>query len=269
MAMRFGIMSVPRSAAEWLHTARSAEQDGYHTLLTPDTVFTLSPFPALAAAAAVTTTLRLRPNVLADPLRRAAETVRETTALQMLSEGRFELGLGVGRPDTDVQLQKIGRSAGSAAERRKRLIETAATVRAEVDPAPPIVIAAGGPKMLAAAATVADRILLAAGPRAAEADLAELVDLVHNRAADRPAALDPVALSIQIAGIGDRLNAFVAAQGMTAAELRAAGSISVLPDDPAAAADILVSYSEKFGIDEVIVPAEVNDQFTPVLARLR
>ncbi|WP_019931634.1 LLM class flavin-dependent oxidoreductase [Nocardia sp. BMG111209] len=269
MALRFGLMSVPRSAAEWLQTARTAEQDGYHTLLLPDTVYTLSPFPALAAAAAVTTELRLRPNVLADPLRLAPETVRESAALQLLSEGRFELGLGVGRPDTDIQLQKLGRSAGSTAERRKRLLATATTVRAEVDPAPPIVIAAGGPKMLAAAATVADRILLATGPHATEDDLNSLVTHVGDSAADRPAALGPVALSLQIAGIGDRLNAFVAAQGLNAADLREAGSIAVLPEDPAEIVDILTGRRDKFGIDEVIVPAELVDLFAPALARLR
>ncbi|NUS44097.1 MAG: LLM class flavin-dependent oxidoreductase [Mycobacteriaceae bacterium] len=94
--MRVGIVLTPRSGSEWVGAVQDAQRQGYDTLLLPDTLTTPSPFPALAAAAAVTTTLRLRPNVLAAPLRSPAATAREVAALQLLSDGRFELGIGAG-----------------------------------------------------------------------------------------------------------------------------------------------------------------------------
>ena len=86
------------SGAAWLERARAVEAAGYDLLLLPDTRFTPSPFPALAAAAAVTTRLLVAPWVLAAPLRSPAVVVREAAALQLLSGGRFELAIGTGRP---------------------------------------------------------------------------------------------------------------------------------------------------------------------------
>ncbi|MEV0103608.1 LLM class flavin-dependent oxidoreductase, partial [Nocardia sp. NPDC050789] len=134
MSMNFGIVIAPRSGATWIEAVQTAERQGYGTVLLPDTLYTPSPFPALAAAAAVTTTLRLRPNVLAAPMRSAAATVRETAALQLLSDGRFELGLGTGRPDAAAEAEKLGVAFGSAAQRRAQLVEVARAVRAEVTP---------------------------------------------------------------------------------------------------------------------------------------
>lgn len=65
---RFGLVAgQTRSGEAWLATARRAEALGYSTLLVPDTLgHTLAPFPALAAAAAATRTLRVGPYVLAN-----------------------------------------------------------------------------------------------------------------------------------------------------------------------------------------------------------
>ncbi|MFE3321028.1 LLM class flavin-dependent oxidoreductase [Nocardia sp. NPDC059195] len=96
--MRFGIVLMPQSGVEWTRTVTEAESQGYRTLMLPDTLYTPSPLIALAAAAAVTDNLRLRPNVLAAPFRSAATTVRETSALQLLSNSRFELAAHPPRP---------------------------------------------------------------------------------------------------------------------------------------------------------------------------
>ncbi|WP_433682142.1 LLM class flavin-dependent oxidoreductase [Nocardia sp. CA-119907] len=261
MSMTFGIVITPRSGAEWARAARGAEQQGYRTILLPDTLNTPSPFPALAAAAAVTTTIRLRPNVLAAPLRDPAVTVRETAALQLLSDQRFELGIGSGRPDARAETERLGMPWGSAAQRREQLIATVRAVR-EHDPAPPIVVAANGPRMLTVAADFADRVLLAAGPEASEADLAEMVRVVRDNT-DRD-----VRFIHQLVGIGDELPFWLSKRlGLTAAGLRAAGSAGVLDGDPATVAEVLEYRREKYGIDELIVPGELADAFAPTLAR--
>ncbi|MBF6173183.1 LLM class flavin-dependent oxidoreductase [Nocardia blacklockiae] len=264
MTLRFATMQVPRSGADWARTARTAEERGYHTLLLPDTLNTASPFPALAAAAAVTTTLRLRPNVLAAPLRPAAATVRETAALQLLSDGRFELGIGIGRPDAQAETERLGLPWGSATARRDHLAATVAAVRAAVDPAPPVVIAASGPRMLALAAEIADRVLIALLPHATEDDLATAVARVRDHT-DRP-----VAFTTQLVGIGDEMPRWPGSWTVPdAAALRAAGAVGLLPADPGAAAEVLRQREEKYGIDELIVPGDLADAFAPVLERLR
>ncbi|QDP83849.1 LLM class flavin-dependent oxidoreductase [Nocardia otitidiscaviarum] len=262
--MRFGIVLTPRSGGEWTSGVQRAEEQGYGTVLLPDTLFTPSPFPTLAAAAAVTTTLRLRPNVLAAPLRTTAALVRETTALQMLSDGRFELGLGTGRPEARGEAEQLGMPWGSGADRRRQVIEAIAAVRAQVRPAPPMVVAASGPRMLAVAAEYADRVHLAVDPATPESGLAEIVAAVRDRT-DRV-----VSFTLQLVGVGTALPYFVTARlGHTADSLRGAGAAALLPADPEESAALLTHYREKYGIDELLVPGELASAFEPVLAHLR
>ncbi len=54
-----------------------------------------------------------------------------------------------------------------------------------------------------------------------------------------------------------------------AAQLREAGAFILLPADPEAAADILLERQEKYGIDDVIIPADLTEGFAPILERLR
>ena len=113
-AFRFGAVEALRGpAAVWADGARRLEDDGYATLLTPDTLWTPSPFLALAAAAAATTTLGLGTWVIASPLRRPAEVVREVETLQELSGGRFELGIGAGRPGGEQDAEALGAPWGT------------------------------------------------------------------------------------------------------------------------------------------------------------
>ncbi|MFF0493202.1 LLM class flavin-dependent oxidoreductase [Nocardia sp. NPDC004068] len=264
MSISFATMAVPFAGRAWAETARRVEEQGYHTLLLPDTLHTPSPFPALAAAAAVTTALRLRPNVIAAPLRTAAATVRETAALQVLSDGRFELGIGIGRPDAAAEAERLGQPWGSATARRAHLAETVAAVRTGVDPVPPIVIATSGPRMLALAGRIADRVVLAAGPQVTEDDLAGMVAVVRDNA-ERP-----VAFTVQLMGIGDAVPRWPGNWKVPSVDaLRDAGSAAVLPGDPDEAAEILRHRHEKYGIDEVIVPGDIADAFAPIMALLR
>ena len=75
---------------------------GYSTLLMPDGLQLLSPFPALATAAA-TAELRVGTFVLAAPLRPPRTAAWEAHSLTVLTGGRFELGIGTGLPHTATQ----------------------------------------------------------------------------------------------------------------------------------------------------------------------
>ncbi|MEV6389599.1 LLM class flavin-dependent oxidoreductase [Nocardia xishanensis] len=259
--MKFGMIVTARSGAQWVGAARAAEKQGYRTILLPDTMYTPSPLPMLAAAAAVTERARLRPNVLAAPLRHSAGLVRDVAAVQLLSDGRFELGIGIGRPDAAGEAERLGVPWGSARQRREQLFEAVAAVRAAVDPSPEIVVAASGPRMLAAAAEIADRILLATQPVATETEVAKMVRIVCENT-DRD-----IRFTHQLVGIGDHLPFWLGKQGLTADGLRDAGAAALLPEDPTAAADLLEYRREKYGIDELLVIDELATTFAPVLHR--
>ncbi|KAA0022101.1 LLM class flavin-dependent oxidoreductase [Antrihabitans cavernicola] len=262
MTFSFGYIATPQSGVGWITEVRRAEELGYTSVLLPDTLFTTSPIPALAAAAAVTTTIKLRPWVLAAPMRHPAATARECSALQLLSGGRFELGIGAGRPDAASEADKLGMPWGSATVRREQVAETVRVVRESVDPAPPVIVAASGPKALAAAAGFADRIGLAAQPQASEADLMPMIETLH--------AVRAVPISYQVAGVGAQLQFWVAKKsGMSADDFHGAGAVAVLDADPSKAADEIRERKERLGIDELLVPADLAEAFAPILERLR
>lgn len=95
---RFGVqISRPRTSTEWKERAMRAEALGYDVFLMPDHFgrqFAIG--PALAAVAAATTTLRIGTLVWQNDLRHPALVAMEATTLDVLSEGRFEYGIGAG-----------------------------------------------------------------------------------------------------------------------------------------------------------------------------
>jgi len=146
-----------------------------------------------------------------------------------------------------------------------------AAVRNEVSPTPPVVVTASGPKMIQAAARMltdsdsgdADRLGLALAPSADAAELEELTGRIR-------AAVPRVRMAFQLVGVGDRLSGWIARQGAwTATGLAARGAVAMLPNSVEAAADALGEWPQRYGIDEVIVPAEFTEAALPVLRRLR
>src|SRR5947209_5658559 len=96
---RFGVVAAyAPSHTAWIATARRAEELGYSTLLMPDrtTIGSLAPFTALAVAAEATTVLRIGSYVFCNEYRHPVILAREASTLDLLSDGRFELGLGAG-----------------------------------------------------------------------------------------------------------------------------------------------------------------------------
>src|SRR5579864_2606419 len=123
---RFGVVAAAaRSGDEWIAKARRIESLGYATLVVPDTLrYTLAPLPALASAAAATSTLRVGTYVLANDLRHPVLLAKDVATLDLLSGGRFELGIGAGRPDAAAETRMLGLPFDSGAARVARLAES-------------------------------------------------------------------------------------------------------------------------------------------------
>jgi probable F420-dependent oxidoreductase len=81
---------------EWLDLARCAEASGYASLMIPDHLGRLSPFPALMAAAGATSQIKLSTYVLNQDFRPPAILAQEAASVQLLTGGRLELGIGAG-----------------------------------------------------------------------------------------------------------------------------------------------------------------------------
>jgi alkanesulfonate monooxygenase SsuD/methylene tetrahydromethanopterin reductase-like flavin-dependent oxidoreductase (luciferase family) len=107
-------MSTTDSAAEVAELCRRAEATGADSLWAVDHLYwphpIAEPMTTLAVAATATTRPLLGTCVLQLPLRRASVVAKQATGLQLLSGGRFVLGVGVGihegeyeRADTDFR----------------------------------------------------------------------------------------------------------------------------------------------------------------------
>ena len=120
---RFGVVSGNAvSHAEWVSKARKAEELGYAILLVPDhIVIGIAPLTALAVAAEATSTLRVGSLVLGNDFRHPAWLAKEAATLDLLSDGRFELGMGAGYLPADYA--QTGLSFDSPGTRIDRLEE--------------------------------------------------------------------------------------------------------------------------------------------------
>ena len=125
---RFGYQSTSADVAEVARTARAAEAAGFDVFQVGDHVGTeLSPFVALAAAAAATSTIRIGPLVLNNDLRHPVAVAQEVATLDRVSEGRVELGLGAGH--SFPEYAAIGLAFDAPAVRKARLAEALEILR--------------------------------------------------------------------------------------------------------------------------------------------
>src|SRR6266545_3767787 len=127
---RFGLLAGrAASLGEWRELARKAEAQGYSTLLVPDHFGRqLAPFAALMAAAAVTTELRLGTFVIDNDFRHPAALAKEAATVDLLTDGRLELGIGAGWNPADYR--KTGISFEPAGTRVAKLEEALHIVKA-------------------------------------------------------------------------------------------------------------------------------------------
>jgi alkanesulfonate monooxygenase SsuD/methylene tetrahydromethanopterin reductase-like flavin-dependent oxidoreductase (luciferase family) len=102
---RFGVNVGPsRSGAEWVEKARRIEALGYDILTVPDHLAELmAPVPAIVSAAEATTAIRLGTNVLNNDFRHPVLVAREAATVDLLTGGRFLLGLGAGHVKAEYE----------------------------------------------------------------------------------------------------------------------------------------------------------------------
>src|SRR5207245_6361637 len=93
----------------WVERARHIEQLGYSIVHVPDHFRDqLAPVPALTAAALATTRLRVGSLVFSNDFRHPVVLAKEAATIDVLSGGRFELGLGAGWERSDYDQSGIG-----------------------------------------------------------------------------------------------------------------------------------------------------------------
>lgn len=265
-AFRFGVL------AGWLpdvgavtRTARRAEELGYDTMLSPDPAGRLDPLTLLAAGAAVTDRLHFGTFVAAEPFREPQELIWQAQTLQNLSGGRFELGLGTGRPAAEATTAALGRTFGTAGERIARLGELVAAIRKE-EPRLPLLLAGAGPKMLALAAKDADTVTFTWRPQTTEAEAAVVVDRFREIAGGRA---DEIELNLNLMAVGQDLSTEVQPyMGVSMAGLAEMGAISALTGDPDECVAKVRQLRADLGFTYFTVNAQYMEQFAPVVEAL-
>src|SRR5262245_19345548 len=235
---------------------------GYSTLLMPDVPYWQpAPGPTLAVAATLAD-LRVGTWVYASPLRPAWTTAWEAHSLSVLTDGRFEMGVGTGRPGIEAELRERGLPVVPPSERLAQVCETVTALR-ELDGPDlhtPVVMAVRGPKAQALAADVADTVTFALLPGEPRADVVRLARDFR--------AVRNVELALHVPVIGDAVAPFMAPPDTDPAALRAADSLAILPGDPAAAAEEIQRRREEIGFSYFVFGADFADALAPVVAQL-
>ena len=306
--LRFGVVSESvREGRAWLDYARRIEDTGIDVLLIRDHFSAgafgpqLAPFTALAAAAAVTSRLRVGTIVLSNDFRHPAIVAHEAASLHLVSGGRFELGLGAGWYQPEYDAAGIG--FDPAGQRITRLEESLGIIKSllsgtpvhhsgtwyrvdgldlDVLPAPRtsprLLIGAGGPRMLRLAARFADVVGLLPAPIKSSQDSDDPADR-------RPAAFD-AKLAVLREAAGDRfpsleINAFatfvvtdsrrarteelIRERGWTGIDAETVWEMpTIFIGSPAQIRDDLMARRARFGLSYLVV----GESALPALAKI-
>ena len=126
---RFGVtLGRAPSRAAWVAKAQHVEALGYAVLTVPDHLADFFvPFPALVSAAEATTHLRVGTHVLNNDFRHPVLVAREMAPLDLLTEGRLQLGLGAGYMHAEYEEAGFRFEAGS--RRVARLAEAVRLIK--------------------------------------------------------------------------------------------------------------------------------------------
>lgn len=261
---RFGVVGVPKEARQWRATAQRVAELGYATLLMPDGLQLLSPFPALATAAA-TADVRVGTFVLASPLRPPHSVAWDAHSMTVLTEGRFEFGIGAGLPHAaTAAAEELGLPLLTPAERLDAVGDAIDHLRAlDGDLHTPVLVAAGGPRARALAAEKANIVTLATGPLTPRAKLAGMAAEIRGHAGDRG---DDIEFAMNLFVVGDEVppwtEQFI---GADAATLIAHDSLTLLRGSTQGMAEELQRRRDDVGVSYVCVNAAFYEQLAPVV----
>src|SRR5438309_6360181 len=260
---RFGVVApLTTDLPAWRDRVRRIADSGYSTLLMPDVPqWQPAPGPTLALAAALAN-IRVGTWVYAAPLRPHWMTAWEAHSLSVLTDGRFEMGIGTGRPGIEDELRERGLPVVPPSDRLAQVRETVTALRDLDGPDlhTPVVMAVRGPKARALAVDLADTVTFVAMPGDSRAEIMRM-------AADFRAIRD-VELALHVSVVGDAVSPFMAPPDTDTAALRAADSLLVLPSDPTAAIEEVLRRREEGGFSYFVVGANAADALAPVVAEL-
>ncbi|WP_081665402.1 LLM class F420-dependent oxidoreductase [Mycobacterium sp. UM_CSW] len=267
---RFGLsMRFFKSRSALVDKVKRAEDLGYDILCVPDHLGAAAPSPTLTAVAMVTSRIKLSMYVLNAAFYKPALLSRDLQALDVLSDGRLEIGLGTGYVREEFEAAELPYPSAGA---RVDYLGHMTTYLKEHHPTTPILIAGNGDRVLTLAARHADIIGLT-GARVHDVDdpLAERIEFVRNAAGERFDALE--------------LNMVITAmprEGESAPDLRMTRQYapdlsdeqllsmpSVLSGSPREMADTLVGLRQKYGLSCFTVQDNNLDAFAKVIAELR
>lgn len=309
---RFSVMaSNTPSGAAWTELARRAEDTGFSTLHVSDHYVdaasnggqALAAIPLMAAAAAVTSTLRVGARVLCIDYHQPVVLAKTAATLDLLSDGRLELGLGAGWVASEYEA--MGVPMESAGVRLQRLADTIAflddfftgeTLEPRTgsitahgfkgqptpvqQPRPPIMIGGGAQKVLTMAGRLADIVSFnfdnragvvgPAGVKSASAQgMEQRIAWVREGAGDR---FDQVELEVGAyftvvtdvaVPTAEKMGGMF---GLTAEEMLEHPNALIGSVD--AICDRLVERRERFGLSYVSVSERNLEAFAPVVERL-
>jgi probable F420-dependent oxidoreductase len=264
MKMRFSLQAFgATSRQEWIDLAKKAEDLGCSMLVTADHLDQLwSPLAPLVTVAEHTS-LRVGVMVLNNDLRHPAMLAREAAAIDLLTDGRLELGLGAGHGFPEYE--RIGLPFDPAPVRVDRLEESVQIVRRLLDgdtvhfdgvhyhlagettyPRPaqghvPIMVGGGGSRVLRLAATRADIVGFAGAGRTKEDGKSHETTGFPTKAVD--AQVELVRDAAAAAG----------RSGDSVPELQALVQAAVVTDDPpATAADMVARFQLDLTVDDIL-----------------
>jgi probable F420-dependent oxidoreductase len=306
---RFGVqISGPVSPADLIETARTMEDLGYAVFSCSDHLSQLypqhAPLLALAAVAAVTTTIELQPLVLANDFRHPVVLAKEAATLDLLSGGRFSLGLGVGWLAADyhstgiefhrpgIRIERLeeavaifkGLQSGEPFEFQGKhfgvsnLAGTPAPDRTPI----PLLVAGSGRRLLSLAARIADTVALNPGlpfssgnwqtgptPYADVTD--QKLEWIRGAAGGRFGALE-IQSTVLAGGITQRdpeslLTPVATLLGVPVGQL--AGSPHVLAGTVEQCIETVLGWRERWGISYISFPAAIARDMAPVVRALQ
>jgi probable F420-dependent oxidoreductase len=260
--LRFGVHVLARSGHdEWVALARLVENAGFSALTVPDHLIDgcLAPFAALGVAADATSALRIGTLVLNNDLRHPALVAREVLALDALSGGRVELGLGAGSTMSSPEYESVGIGFDDGATRVARLAEAIEVLDGLLrgndvtfsgehyrlnghrawpaptqQPRPPILVGGSGRRILRVAAERSDVVSLSGiGPTGSDG------------ATHRTAGLAPEAVDVHVTLVR-------AASGGRDVELQALVQRVIVTDDPRGAAERARESLPELSVEDIL-----------------